>query len=317
MKKQKRVIGILIMAFLCLMMQMPVNAASKISKSKVTLIKGQTIQLKVTGTKSKAKWSSNKKSVATVSAKGKVTAKKKGLATITAKVGSKKYICKVTVKQPVTKIKLNKKSVSLNAGTTVTIKATVCPSTANNKAIKWSSSDTGVATVSPKGVVTALKSGTATITATAKDGSGVKATCMINVKKVYVYLTSLRAYRSEGSIGSVNNRTRTDIFGKTYKNYLWSNGCDHKASSKASFTYRLDRKYNTLEGTFFVPTTYVNEAHYVSIEGDGRTLYSGIVRGGSDSLNFKINIAGVKDLTIIMYGNLNWETILGEPLLSY
>lgn len=73
-------------------------ATVKISKKKATLIKGQTLKLKITGTKTKVKWSSSKKSVATVSSKGVVKAKKKGTATITAKVGKKKYKCVITVK---------------------------------------------------------------------------------------------------------------------------------------------------------------------------------------------------------------------------
>lgn len=75
----------------------------KINKTKATLNKGKKVTLKVTGTKSKVKWSTNKKSIATVTSKGVVTAKKKGTATITAKVGKKKYTCKITVKQPTTK----------------------------------------------------------------------------------------------------------------------------------------------------------------------------------------------------------------------
>lgn len=76
-----------------------VAAAKKtsISRSKVTLIKGKSITLKVKGTKKKVVWSSNRKKVATVSKKGKVTAKKVGKAKITAKVGKKKYYCRVTV----------------------------------------------------------------------------------------------------------------------------------------------------------------------------------------------------------------------------
>lgn len=70
----------------------------KISNTKITLTVGQSKTLKVKGTKKKAKWSSGKKSVATVSKKGKVVAKKAGNATITAKIGKKKYKCKVTVK---------------------------------------------------------------------------------------------------------------------------------------------------------------------------------------------------------------------------
>ena len=69
----------------------------KINTTKKTLKVGKTCTLKVTGTKKKAKWSSSKKSVATVSSKGKVTAKKKGTTIITAKIGNKKYTCKITV----------------------------------------------------------------------------------------------------------------------------------------------------------------------------------------------------------------------------
>lgn len=75
-------------------------AKIKISSKKVTLIKGQSKTLKVKGTKKRARWSSSKKSVASVSKKGKVTAKKKGTATITAKIGRKKYKCKVKVRLP-------------------------------------------------------------------------------------------------------------------------------------------------------------------------------------------------------------------------
>lgn len=76
-----------------------VQAASKVklNKSKASLVKGQSIQLKVQGTKKKVKWTSSKKSIATVSAKGKVTAKRKGKVTITAKIGKRKYTCKITV----------------------------------------------------------------------------------------------------------------------------------------------------------------------------------------------------------------------------
>lgn len=84
-----------------------VQAALKItiSKKKASIYVGKTLTLKIKGTKKKPKWSSNKKSVATVSSKGKVRAKKKGVATITAKIGKEKYTCKVTVKKlPIFKV---------------------------------------------------------------------------------------------------------------------------------------------------------------------------------------------------------------------
>ena len=76
-----------------------VEAASvKLNYKKLTLYKGQKKQLKIKGTKKKAKWSSNKKSVVSVDKKGKITAKKKGTAVITVKAGKKTVKCKVTVK---------------------------------------------------------------------------------------------------------------------------------------------------------------------------------------------------------------------------
>ena len=77
-----------------------VYAAVRLNKKSTNIIKGQKVKLKILGTKKKAKWSSSKKSVAVVNNKGVVTAKKKGKAKITAKIGKKKYVCKVTVKNP-------------------------------------------------------------------------------------------------------------------------------------------------------------------------------------------------------------------------
>lgn len=102
MKRNKKILTVIAILLLIVCMVVPVSAAGKINKKKVTLKVGQTLQLKVTGTKGKVKWKSSKKSVATVSSKGRVKAKKKGSATITAKVGKKKYTCKVTVKKPTT-----------------------------------------------------------------------------------------------------------------------------------------------------------------------------------------------------------------------
>ena len=73
-------------------------AAPKLNKSKLTLYIGSNYTLKVKKASGKVKWTSGKKSVATVSSKGKEIAKKAGKAKITAKIGSKKLICRLTVK---------------------------------------------------------------------------------------------------------------------------------------------------------------------------------------------------------------------------
>ena len=81
----------------------------------------------------------------------------------------------------VTGVALNKTSTSISVGNSETLTATVAPENAANKALKWASSDEDVATVAPDGTVTAVKVGTATITATATDGSGKSAVCMVTV----------------------------------------------------------------------------------------------------------------------------------------
>ena len=82
---------------------------------------------------------------------------------------------------PVTQITLNTTTASLEVGKTTTLTATVEPSDATNKSVTWTSSDTSVATVAPDGTVTAVKAGTATITATAEGDNSKFATCTVTV----------------------------------------------------------------------------------------------------------------------------------------
>lgn len=71
----------------------------KLNKTKLVLQVGKSYKLKLKNYKKKVKWSSSKKTVATVSKKGKVKAKKAGTAKVTAKAGKKKYTCKVQVQK--------------------------------------------------------------------------------------------------------------------------------------------------------------------------------------------------------------------------
>lgn len=82
--------------------------------------------------------------------------------------------------RPVAQITLKPTSLSLQEGKSSTIKATIRPTDAANKSVKWSSSNTKVATVS-NGVVKAVKAGSAKITCTAQDGSGISASCSVTV----------------------------------------------------------------------------------------------------------------------------------------
>lgn len=101
-------------------------------------------------------------------------------ATNDAGSASKEYT--LTIKAvSVTSLKLNKDSLTLQEKGSDTLTATVEPGDATNQDVTWKSSDTSIATVSSDGTVTAISAGTATITATAKDGSGVSASCTLTV----------------------------------------------------------------------------------------------------------------------------------------
>ncbi len=95
-------------------------------------------------------------------------------------------------------IALNKAYAELEPDETLSLKASVFPSDADNKSLTWSSNNTQVATVNSSGEITALTSGTATITATAKDGSGVKASCVVEVSIEDPYLTV--THPTEGNV---------------------------------------------------------------------------------------------------------------------
>lgn len=117
---------------------------------------------------------SGKKSIATVDERGNITAKKPGTTTITVKADQTTAICSVTVRKPT--VTLSKRSVSLYR------KQQVCLSVkSTSKSVpKWKSNKKSIATVDENGTVTAMKNGTAIITATV---DGVSKSCEITVKK--------------------------------------------------------------------------------------------------------------------------------------
>ena len=180
MKRTRRLAFLLVLCLLVGMVALPVSASAaakvKLSKTKVTLKVKQTVTLKLKGATGKVTWSTSDKKVATVSKKGKVKAVAGGTCKITAKNGKKKYTCKVTVIQPVKKITLSSTKLELNFGQSAELTAVVSPSSASNKQVSWSSSNSDIAWVDENGVIWANdeKEGTAKITVKAKDGSKKK-----------------------------------------------------------------------------------------------------------------------------------------------
>ena len=133
------------------------------------------------------KWSSSNKDVATVDTNGNVVAKGQGTCYITARAKydtTKLARCKVKVQQMVTNVTASKKLVSLEKpGETYTLKATCTPTNADDKTVKWESSNEAVATVSTTGKILAKKKGACLVTATTKDGTKLTTECKVTVKK--------------------------------------------------------------------------------------------------------------------------------------
>ena len=161
----------------------------KLNKSEVVVGVGKTYKLKATvksnsASNPKVKWITSNKKIVKVSKNGNIRGVKVGTATITVKVTdgtNKKATCKVRVVRPVTKVTLNKKVLNIVVGQTGTLKATVKPSNATIKTVKWSSGDSTIAEVDQDGTIFGLSLGQTKVTATAKDNSGKKASCYVNV----------------------------------------------------------------------------------------------------------------------------------------
>ncbi len=138
-----------------------------------------------------ASYTSSNKKVATVNSNSVIKGIRKGKAVITTKCacgGTAK--CTVTVKQPVTKVKLSLTKKTLKAKQSCRIMAVAYPSYANNRYVKWTTSNKKVAYVTKSktksntwNYIKAKKKGTAVIKAIAVDGSKKSASCKVTVKK--------------------------------------------------------------------------------------------------------------------------------------
>ena len=164
-----------------------------------TVYTGKTKALKATTNDSDAivTFKSSNTKIATVSSKGVVKGVKAGTAVITAKVGNATATCKVTVKAST--IKFAKASVTIYKGKTATVKATATPSAT----VKYTSSNTKVATVSSKGVVKGVKAGTVTITA--KAGT-LKTTCKVVIKNPAFSLVKSSATIKKGKTTTIRSK---------------------------------------------------------------------------------------------------------------
>ena len=130
-------------------------------------------------------WSTSNAAVATVDANGMMTAVAIGSASITATAEGKIGVSAITVSQaPVATVTVSPSPLSMTVGQVTQLTATLTDNIGNvlnGHVVTWTSSNTGVATVSDQGVVTAVAAGATTITATSEGKSGTADLTVSNV----------------------------------------------------------------------------------------------------------------------------------------
>ena len=265
-----------------------------LSKTELTLTEGDSETITATvkpddATDKTVTWSTSDAAVATVDG-GKITAVKEGTATITAKAGDKTATCAVTVNKKiinVESVELDKTAIELTEGDSETIVATVKPDDATDKTVTWSSSDDAVATVDG-GKITAVKPGTATITAKAGDKT---ATCKVTVNKRFIAVESVELDKAELELTEGDSETLVATVkpdDATDKTVTWSSSDDAVATVEggkitavkpgtATITATAGEKSATCKVTvnkriIAVESVELNKTEIDLVEGDSETL---------------------------------------------
>jgi len=252
----------------------PVTGVS-LDRHSATLPYGKTQQLVATvlpsnATNKAVTWSSSGSAVA-VSSAGLVTANALGSATVTATTidGSFTDTCAFTV---IPAVSLNKASTTLAAGRGEVLVATVLPSSAPNKAVTWTTSNPDIVAISD-GQILAIKGGTATITATAVDGSNA-ATCAVTVtgSLTHTYsevLPAANALQSALDAALASNDSTQSAYCEFVTTPSWLVTMRLNAYKPAGSIY-------TISGTITAP---VNQDYSVGAMNGTATLTGGVVTG--------------------------------------
>ena len=225
-------------------------ATIALNKSEVVVRKKKSVTLKptvypTTLEDKSVTWKSSDETIATVSSSGKVTGVKSGFVTITCTSNATglSTTCKVTVGT----ITLNKSSVTIKKGKTVTLKPTVYPTTLEDKSVTWKSSDETIATVTSAGKVKGVKSGTATITCTS-NATGLSTTCKVTVGTVILNLSQI----------TINKGKTVTLEADVYPTTLEDQSVTWKSSDETVATVTSDGKVTGIAaGTATITCTSV------------------------------------------------------------
>lgn len=293
-----------------------------VSDTRIALYPNKTKQLKASVTPTDADnpnvvWESNDDEVATVSETGLVTAKMPGTATITVKSvdGEYKATCTVTVGKHVSSIILSDTELTMPAGTSETLYATVMPLAAFNKTVTWVSTNPKVATVDGNGNVKAIKAGTTTVIAYCEDGD-VTASCIVTVTNsaTGIEMSESEVYIARNSQKQLNATVKPDT--AENKNITWESKYPEIATvdSNGLVTAKM-------AGTTIVVATSADGEFkaYCSVKVVGVDAVStasidyatGIITGLSSNLNSLDNYIEVTDESCeLKYDKLGTDSIV-------
>lgn len=188
-----------------------------------TLQKGEKKQLQITispkeASDHKVQYTSSNAEVATVDNYGNVQALRSGQTTITVKAEENSIQSQITINvySKVTGISLDQKEIYMQIGDTFQINGNIEPEDANDKTILYSSTNTQVATIQERGIITAKQEGETTLIANSNENPSIKAECKLIVVRQMDdseihFDSSLRVNSLEISGIDYNENTVTDI----------------------------------------------------------------------------------------------------------
>ena len=217
---------------------------------------GKVVDLKLTpnnASKRFIKYTSANEEIATVN-NGVVTGIKEGTTEITIESTEDESIkdtCTVTVKAiELTGISLNKTETKVGVGKTETLTVTYTPSNATYKDIKWTSADRTIATVDENtGLITGIKAGETTITATSMKYPNITAECRVSVELVLVIENGADLYKFAQDVNS----------GNKYEGYTVKLANDITINEGVTYTFDDDTgliEVKQNENRFYIGTGY-------------------------------------------------------------
>lgn len=177
----------------------------------------------------------------------------------------------------VSSITISPETATIEKGDTKRLTAAVLPNDAENKEIEWSSSDTAVATVDANGLVTGVAEGEVTITATAKDGSGVKGIATITVivpptSLTFDGKTNQEIYTWWGK--EVDLKAEVTPEGVSLKHLTWRWNDPNASSNPDGLKYNVTDDKATLTYTWPSQTSRLRGVDVRAFYGDGNTVFA-------------------------------------------